>query len=66
MNPDENAEYRTRKGTQEFDAAPADEEGIRPESGQDAEPIALEQEQMDDNVEQMPGHSGNWQTFITP
>jgi hypothetical protein len=66
MHPDENAEYRTRKETQDFDPALADEEGIRPESGQDAEPIALEQEQLDDSVEQMPGHSGSWHTFITP
>ena len=66
MNPDKYSEYGTRKETQEFDPARADEEGIRADSGQDAEPIALEQEQMDDNVEQMPGHSGNWQTFITP
>ena len=64
MNPDENAEFRTRKETQEFD--PADEERIRLESGQDAEPIALEQEQLDEDVEQMPGHSGSWQTFLTP
>jgi len=64
MNPDENAEHRTRKETQEFD--PADEEGIRLESGQDAEPIALEQEQSDEDVEQMPGHSGSWHTFLTP
>ena len=63
MNPDENAEYRTRKETQEFD--PADEEVIRPE--QDAEPIALEQEQLDEDVEQMPRHSGgSWHTFLTP
>jgi hypothetical protein len=62
MNPDENAEYRTGKETQEFD--PADEEGIR--SGQDAEPIALEQEQLDEDVEQIPRHSGSWHTFLTP
>ena len=66
MNPDENAEYRSRKEAQEFDPALADEEGIRLESGQDAEPIALEQEQMDEDVGQMPGHSGSWHTFITP
>lgn len=64
MNPDQNAEYRTRKGAQEFD--PADEEGTRPESGQDAEPIALEQEQLDEDVEQMPRHTGSWHTFLTP
>ena len=66
MNPDENAEYRTGKEAQEFDPALADEEGVCSESGQDAEPIALEQEQMDENVEHMPGHSGSWRTFITP
>ena len=63
MNPDENAEYRTRKEPQEFD--PSEEEEIRSESGQDAESIALEQEQMDENVEQMPGHGGSWHTFLT-
>ena len=64
MNPEEKPEYQTRKDTQEFD--PADEEGIRLESGQDAEPIALEQEQTDEDVEQMPKHTGNWHTFLTP
>ena len=64
MNPDENAEYRARKETQEFD--PAGEEGIRLESGQDAEPVALEQEQLDEDVEQMPRHNGSWHTFLTP
>ena len=62
MNPDENAEYRTVKEPQEFD--PAGE--LRLESGQDAEPIALEQEQLDEDVEQMPRHSGSWHTFLTP
>ena len=62
MNPDENAEYRTRKEAQEFDPAMADEEGIRRES----ELIALEQEQTNEDVERMPGHSGSWHTFITP
>jgi hypothetical protein len=65
MNPDKNAEYRTRKETQEFDPALADEEGVLLEAGQDAESIALEQEQMDYNVEEMPGHSGNWHPFLT-
>jgi hypothetical protein len=64
MNPDENAEYRIRKENQEFDPVLAGEEGIRPESGQDD--VALEQEQMDDNAEQMSGHNGSWHTFITP
>lgn len=62
MNPDENAEYRTVKEPQEFD--PADE--LRLESGQEAEPVALEQEQLDEDVEQMPRHSGSWHTFLTP
>jgi hypothetical protein len=66
MNPDKYAEYGTREETQEFDPALADQEGIRTESGVDAEPIALEQEQMDGDVDQMPGRSGSWHTFITP
>jgi len=62
MNPDENAEYRTGKEPQEFDAA----DELRLESGQDTEPLALEQEQLDEDVEQMPRHSGSWHTFLTP
>jgi hypothetical protein len=64
MNPDENAEYRTGKESQEFDLA--DGEGIRLEAGHDTEPLALEQEQLDEDVEQMPRHSRNWHTFLTP
>jgi hypothetical protein len=56
----------SRKETQEFDPALVDEEGTHPDSAQDADPIGLEQEQRDKELEEGAGHSGSWHTFKTP
>jgi hypothetical protein len=66
MNPDENAEDPGRKETQEFDPALVDEQGIHPESTQDADFAVLEQEQEDKEVEERLGRSATWHQFKTP
>ena len=61
MNPDEKAEDPAVKGT--FDPTLGNEEGFQP--AQDAEFAVVEQEQMDQEVQEKAGRSGNWQTFKT-
>jgi hypothetical protein len=61
MNPDEKAEDPAGKGT--FDPTLVNEEGYQ--AAQDAEFAVVEQEQMDQEVQEKPGRSGNWQTFKT-
>jgi hypothetical protein len=66
MNSDKNAEDSPRKETQQFDPALVDREEIRPDAAEDVEPIILEQEQTDKEVEEKTGHSGGWHQFKTP
>ena len=67
MYPDENAEDAARKETQAFDPSLVDEEGIHPkQAAQDAEPVLLKEEQLDEEMDEEPSRSGGWQTFQTP
>ena len=67
MYPDENAEDAARKETQAFDPSLVDEEGINPKkAAQDAESALVKHEQRDEEMDEEPIRSGNWQTFQTP
>jgi hypothetical protein len=61
MNPDQKAEDPARKGA--LDPTPVNDEGFQP--AQDAEFAVIEQEQMDQEVQEKAGRSGNWHTFKT-
>ena len=61
MNPDEKAEDPAGKGI--FDPTLVNEDSFQ--AAQDAEYAVVEQEQMDQEVQEKPGRSGNWHTFKT-
>ena len=61
MNPDDKGRDPAAKGT--FDPTLVNEEGYQP--AQDAEFAVAEQEQMDREIQEKPGRSGNWRTFKT-
>jgi hypothetical protein len=66
MNPAKNSTDRARKETQGFDSALVDEQGIHPESAQEAEPAVLEQEQENREFEERRGRGATWHQFKTP
>ena len=61
MNPDEKAEDPAGKGIS--DPTLVNEDSFQ--AAQDAEYAVVEQEQMDQEVQEKPGRSGNWHTFKT-